>query len=374
MMNVKQKLCAAVLVGLGVVGSGAALRAAEFGANTPYYEDDALLDVTEWFDGNDYNPTDEAWWRIDDENYDAAKDTSGDRDSDWYGYTARDDNDWYYDYYDPYPYHYYDNDNNGLYDYGSRYYDYDNDGISDAFVSYSDWDGDGFYEDYDYYSFADTGTDQQKQQAKDQSAKESKQQTVTGKIEKTKMVKVRGGKQHVVVAIKPESGAQDKPLIVDLGNADDLKDTNPKLGDTITAKGPKAMVGETGVVLAKSFETNGKTMEVNRNPRVMDGKVLSTHKAKIRGNEHLMAMVEIKQKDKTHKVAVDLGQADRLKLDIKKDSSLTFSGFPVKVKDKPLIVAQMVMQDDKLVQINRQPTNPGDKAQPAASSSNGEKK
>lgn len=39
----------------------------EFGANTPFYEDDAWYDVSEWFDGNDYNPTDEAIGRWDDE-------------------------------------------------------------------------------------------------------------------------------------------------------------------------------------------------------------------------------------------------------------------------------------------------------------------
>jgi hypothetical protein len=157
-------------------------------------------------------------------------------------------------------------------------------------------------------------------------------------------------------------------VIADLGNADDLKQVNPKLGDTITAKGPRAMVGKQPIILAKSFEANGQTTQINRNPREITGKVLSTHKTKVRGNEHLMAMVETKQNEKTHKIAVDLGQADRLKMDVKKDSSLTFSGFPVKVKGKPLIVAQSIKQDDKLVQINRQPSNPADQAQPAAGS------
>src|SRR5687768_5647545 len=128
MKSVKRLLSCAVVAGLGTFGPGIPAYAAEFGDRSAYYEDDGLLDITEWFDGNDYNPTDEAWWRWDDETYQAAKDTSGDRDNDgWYGYTARDDNDWYYDYYDPYPYSYYDYDNNDLYDYGSRYYDYDND-------------------------------------------------------------------------------------------------------------------------------------------------------------------------------------------------------------------------------------------------------
>ena len=358
MRNLKRRLCgAALIVGLGTVGSGARLHAAEVGDGTPYYEDDGWLDVTEWFDGNDYNPTDEAWWRWDDETYEAREDVSGDTDSDgWYGYTTRDDDDWYYDYYDPSPYTYYDHDDNDLYDYGSRYYDYNNDGIYDAYALYSDWDGDGLYEDYNYYPFTDTGTDQQRKQGQKQVARESRQQSVTGQIQKTKLVKVRGGKQHVVVAIQPQQqqGQKDQVLIADLGNADDLKDLNPKLGNTITVKGPKAQVGKQAVILANSVELNGKTKQVNRDPRSITGKVLDTHKTKVRGTEHLMAMVETTQKDKTHKIAVDLGPAGQLKTDINKGSNLTFSGFPVKVKDKSLMLAQSVRKDDKFIQINRQ--------------------
>ncbi|HEV7299917.1 MAG TPA: hypothetical protein VGN72_11180 [Tepidisphaeraceae bacterium] len=34
-----------------------------------YYEDNHWLDITEWFDCNNYNPIDESWWRWDDEPY-----------------------------------------------------------------------------------------------------------------------------------------------------------------------------------------------------------------------------------------------------------------------------------------------------------------
>ena len=373
MRNVKQLCCAALIVGLGAFGSRATVHAAEFGANSPYYEDDSWLDVTEWFDGNDYNPTDEAWWRWDDETYQSSKDTSGDRDSDgWYGYTNRDDNDWYYDYYDPTPFTYYDNDSNGVYDYGSRYYDYDNDGTYDAFASYSDWDGDGFYEDYDYYSFTDTGTSQQREQAQKQVGRESRQQTVTGKIQQTKLVNVRGGKQHVVVAIQPQQQKEQngQPVVADLGRAEDLKDMNPKVGNQITVKGPKAQVGKQAVILAKSVESGGQTKQVNRDARSIAGKVLSTHKTKVRGKEHLMAMVETKQNDKTHKIAVDLGPADKLRADISKGSSVTISGFPVKVKDKSLMMARWIKQGDQFVQINRQPAQ-ADGAQPAGNKEQG---
>jgi hypothetical protein len=351
-------------VALFVGAGGSRLSAAEFGDNSPYYEDDGLLDITEWFDGNDYNPTDETWWRWDDETYQAAKDTGLDVDNDgWYGYTARDDNDWYYDYYDPYVYTYYDFNNDYLYDFGTRYYDYDNDGLYDAYATYSDWNGDGLYEDYDYYTFAAVGTDKQQQAAKEQVNRESRQQTVTGPIQKTKLVTVRGGKKHLVVAIQPQQqgqaaqqqGQKDQLLIADLGDADDLKDINPKLGDKITVQGPRAQVGKQMIVLANSFEINGKKNQVNRSPRSITGNVVDTHKTKVRGKEHLMAMVEATQQGKTHKIAVDFGPVDQLKMDITKGSTLTFSGFPVKVKDKRMMVAQTVKKDDRVVQINRQP-------------------
>ena len=285
MKAVKRLWTAALIGGLGI-GGGATLHAQEFGADSRYYEDDALLDVTEWFDGNDYNPTDEAWWRWDDETYQARKDVSGDQDSDGtFGYTARDDNDWFYDYYDPYTYRYNDVDADGVYDYGSRYYDYDNDGIYDAFVSYSDWDDDGLYEDYNYYSFADTSNPQQRQQAKSQAARESRDQRVTGEIQRTKSVQVRGGTQHLVASIQPQQQSQQQQqqqgqgqmLIIDLGRMQDLKNINPKVGDTITVTGPPAQVGKQSVVLAKSVEMNGQTTQINRSPRQFNGKVLKTH-------------------------------------------------------------------------------------------------
>lgn len=354
-MKSKQMIYAAV-VGMCAFGW---THAAEFGAATPYYEKDGWLDISEWFDGNDYNPTDETWWRWDDETYEFAEDTGTDVDSksardNWYGFADRDDNDWFYDYYNPYPYSYYDSDDNDLYEHGVAYYDYDDDGLYDAYATYSDWDDDGLYEDYDYYSFTDTGTDEQRQRAQGQVAKESRQQKVTGKIQKTKLVQVRENKKHVVVAIQPQ-GKQAKTVVADLGSADDLKEINPKLGDQITVVGPKANVGKQSIVLANSLELNGKKTKIDRNPRSMTGEVVSTHKSAVRGQQHLMAMVETSHEGKPRKVAVDLGPADRLKTEIKKGTSLTFSGFPMKVEGKLMMMAQTIYQGDKVVQINRRP-------------------
>ncbi|HEV7300649.1 MAG TPA: hypothetical protein VGN72_14890 [Tepidisphaeraceae bacterium] len=356
----------ALLASIGAFGAGRSANAAEFGASTPYYEDDGWLDITEWFDGNDYNPTDEAWWRWDDEQYSAAKDTAGDSDSDsWYGYDTADDNDnWYYDRYDSGAYNSYANDEDGVYTYDSRYYDYDNDGAYDAYVTYADWNADGVYDDYNYYSFGSAGTQQQQQHAQSEAARESRAQAISGPIQKMKLVQVRDG-QNVVVTIQH----QDKPMIVDLGRADAIKDLNLKLGNEITVRGPKAQVGKQSIVLARSLEAQGQTKQINRQGRQLEGKVLSTHKAKIRGTQHLIAMVDAQRQgnDKRSKVAVDLGPADKLKMDISKDASITFTAVPVKVQDKRLLFAQSVTMNGNTAQIDRRGRQ-GNNAQPAAGS------
>lgn len=351
MRTLKRFCCAAILVSFGAFGAAQG-KAAEFGDYTPYYEDDGWLDITEWFDGNDYNPTDETWWRWDDEVYQASQDTGTDSDSDsWFGYTSRGDNDWYYDYYDPYVYTYYDRDRDDLYEYGSRYYDFDNDGLYDAFASYSDLDGDGLYDDYDFYSFSDNKSGKQ-QKSQKQVARNSKSQTITGEVQQAKLVKVRGGDQHLVVSIKPQQG--QKAVVADLGKVENLKNSKPNIGEKITIKGLNAQVGDHTVILAQSLDGKGQKVQIDRNPRTITARVLDTHKAKIRGQEHLIAMVQPAQKDKNQKMAVDLGRANQLKVNLNKGDTLAFRGFAVKVKDKPLFMAQSVQRGDEFVQINRQ--------------------
>jgi|GEM_PF-1431090 len=357
-----------IAAALATAAAPAIAQDKEFGDRTPYYEDDALLDVTEWFDGNDYNPTDEAWWRWDDETYDRNEDVSGDRDAGTgYGYTTRDDNDWYYDYYDPTAYSWTTEPQNGLYASGTRYFDLDNDGTYDAMSTFYDRNADGTYENYQFYSFTDAQatanqpksnqpkTSQPQALVKQDDARASRERSVTGTIDKVKTVKVRGGTEHLVAAVTPrdQQDQSAKPTMIDLGAADKFPKAAPKAGDTITAKGPRAQFGEHLVLLATSVEMEGNTVKVDRSPRVINAKVLDTHETTIRGRAHRMAMVETSQKGKTHKVAVDLGPANTLGTDIREGSQLAFTGFPVKVKDRPLFIAQSIQKDGRTIPINR---------------------
>jgi hypothetical protein len=69
--------------------------------------------------------------------------------------------------------------------------------------------------------------------------------------------------------------------------------------------------------------------------------------------------------DKRSKVAVDFGQADKLKMDISKDSSITFTAVPVKVQDKRLLFAQSVTMNGSTAQIDGRGQQ-GNNAQPAS--------
>jgi hypothetical protein len=259
-----------------------------------------------------------------------------------YGYSTVDDNDWFYDYYDtPYSYSY----SSGYYPYGSSYYDYNYDGYYDAQASYYDSDGDGSYDSYDYYTFTDTSEPDQQKKMKDEAPKSSKEQTLSGKILNIKEVQTKGGK-HTVVQVQQA----DKKTVADLGKVKDLQSLNLKEGDQISVKGLMSMVGEKMVVMGRSIDAAGKQMEISRERNKITGTILDSRKVTVRGIERQLAMVDV---PKRGKVAVDLGAADKLKMDISKGKELVFSGLPVKFKGKALMMAQSVHRDEKTVQIMR---------------------
>jgi hypothetical protein len=316
-MKIQQAFCIAALFGLAGSGCGKTAPTTKAvssgGGATPYYDEG----VTEWLDSNG-NPVAAEWWVRDD-----SKSAGGAADADgWYGYTDG-KGDWFYDYYDP--------------------------------------NGDGIYDDYVYETFTDAGTDKQKGDAKGQRAKESRDQKVTGTVQKVKEVAVRGGRKHLVVGV--QAGDAKDLVAADLGPTDGLKDATPKAGDKVTVTGPKATVGQQTVVLAKSFELNGKTKQVSRSAQTLMGKVVSTKKGKAGGVEHLLATVETKAKDKSVTVPVDLGRADRFKKELATGDTVTVTGFAVKVNDKPLFMAQTVDMGGQVTDIDRKPA-------PAASGDN----
>ena len=275
-----------------------------------------------------------------------------------YGYDELyEDDDWYYDYYDEGYAGYFDEGDDGLYDYSYRYYDYDNDGLYDAYTAFYDWDEDGLYEDSDYYAFNEAATGQQQQaqqqQAQQQQPQSARQQTVSGRIQAIKQVSVRDT-QHIVVRIKRSEG---KTVTADLGPVDELYLYDLGVGDPISVRGPVSSVGKAKVLVAQWMKANGETTEIERQRRSYGGQIASTKKVTVRGRQHLIAMVKTNRSGR--KRVADLGPAKSLQLQLKQGDSVTMEAVPVKVQNQKMLLAQSVSHDGKTVQIDRRKTNSG---------------
>ena len=141
-------------------------------------------------------------------------------------------------------------------------------------------------------------------------------------------------------------------MFVDLGRADDLQDWDLKEGDQIAVSGLKTHVGDKTVLLAQSVKSGNNSTKIDRQRQKIEGQVASTHKTKIRGRQHLIAMLKPNgQQD--DKLAVDLGPADKLKVEVKEGTKLTFRGVPVKVNNRKLMMAQAVQDQGEWKQIDR---------------------
>ncbi len=336
----------------GAIALGAALAAPasvladEFGSNTPYYEDDAWYDVSEWFDGNDYNPTDEAIGRWDNETFSFADNVnSSDNDNflNWgdYGYRDQSASDGFYDYYD---------DGYGQWDdkYYSSYYDTDDDGVYDAYASYEDTDGDGTYEDFEYYAFDSQtrGQDEARRQAESmQKQMRSTAMKVSGKVQSTKMVNVRD-RVHLIATVDQSSG---NSMAVDLGPNQTI--TQLFQGDQLTAEGHVLNIGNKPVLVAKNATMANGSIEIDRNGKKYQGTVEMKKTVSVRGTDHQLVKVKTTN-NKT--MMVDMGPTSNLDASLDEGAQVTVQGVPVKVKDRVILMARQVMTDGTKIKIQRE--------------------
>jgi hypothetical protein len=321
--------------------------------DTPYYEDDAWYDISEWFDGNDYNPTDEVAGRWDDEVYSAEDDTGSDQDNDtWYGYDTRtgdNDDNWFYDYYDYFPYSGERNTRRaqGNYDYTSAYYDFDGDGYYDAYSYGVDQDSDGRFDSVGYYSFNDAGRNGERQ-ARKSSRNSSQVEQVSGTIERIKNVHV-GNRQHILLEVRDEQGQN---TFVDVGRGMKLKDVTLEKGNHIDARGPKVKVGQRSVVIAQQITSEGRSTEIDRSGKTYRGEIAGTRTQRIRGvNRRLVILMNPETRTKR---IVDLGPADKLNLDLQEGDQVSVTGVPVKIGNRRLVLANRINANDQQVSIDRQ--------------------
>ena len=306
------------------------------------YEDDAWWDITEWLDGNDYNPTDEKVGVWDDEVYGNGEQYE------WYGNDdVSTDDDWYYDWNDGTYRSYTSSPGSSTYSYSTVYYDYDNDGAFDAYYGYSDLDNDGYYDGATYVAIG-TFSPEGKQQSDMSEARSSKSKSSStkreecqGTIQSTKTVKVRGD-EHTVAKVEKADG---KTVIVDLGRTSELHGVKLGEGTKISLNGPMSMVGDHKVLLAQEVELDGKKVEIDRHPLTIKGEVQDQRTVKLRDQEQLMAVVEVEHDGEQRDWLVDLGTASKLSTKDLKGKQIEVSGVPAEKDGRHLILARSVTID-----------------------------
>ncbi len=292
------------------------------------YEDDAWYDVSEWFDGNDYNPTDEAIGRWDDEKFDYYdKQISADNDNDHEQVDAVE----FYgeDYNDGYA-RYYDENRDGMYERMSRYHDTDGDYLNDSYATYRDDDGDGMYDTYDFSEIAGKNAVHSSNVAQTtQAGLSGKAHTVSGVVKETKFVN-RLGEASFLALVNSDNGSY---TWVDFGT----DGTTLQLfdGDSLTVFGPMTKRGEKQVLVATMLERDGKQRAIERMGRRYTGTVQSTRTATVKGEQHLVA--KIKTLD-GKMLTIDLGDNSQTQ-DLKDGSKLNVTGVPVKLGERVVLIA-----------------------------------
>lgn len=297
---------------------------------TSKQEDDAWYDVSEWFDGNDYNPTDEAIGRWDNERFSYNDNrNSGDADNDD---EAVDSKSYYGDHHDD-GYAWFSDDNkDNRYESYSRNYDTTGDGLYNGRANFRDDDNDGVYDKYSYRSYDNNPESRQrgetlaKNELKDA---RSDRHSVSGKVTKTDMVK-----EHGDISLIAKINSQDgQEVCVNFGsNATDLQIFK---GDTITVSGPMTKVGDKKVLLATELELKGENRQIERSGRSYTGTVKSTRNAKMGDKQRNVAKIKT---DDGKMLTVDLGDSvsgQRLS----EGDKVTVTGVPVRAGDRVVLVA-----------------------------------
>ncbi len=292
------------------------------------YEDDAWYDITEWFDGNDYNPTDEAIGRWDNEKfeyYDQQSSTDDDNDGDFV-----DAQEFYGQDYDDGYARYYDQDRDGNYERMSRYHDTDGDYLNDSYANYRDEDGDGMYDTHDISEFAGKHAVHQSNVAQTtQKGLSGKAHQISGTVKETKMVQ-RVGYVALLAHVQADDG---ESIWVDFGTAGTLLQLFQ--GDSLTVSGPITKRGNKQVLVATTLERDGTQRAIERTGRRYTGTVQSTKQAQVQGQPHLMAKLKT---DDQKMLTVDLGKP-RSDRKLEKGTELTVTGVPVKVGDRVVLIA-----------------------------------
>ena len=288
------------------------------------YEDDAWYDVSEWFDGNDYNPTDEAIGRFDDETFqyrpgndDSDNDQGFLADSDLYGNDYRED----------YVYHR-DEDRDGTYERRQRYIDTDNDGLVDSYNVDRDDNTNGMYDSTQSYALNRPDSPRNDGRIADQKQSSSRSTTIAGEVAET-MMTATNGDYRTLAKVKTDEGEM---VTVDLGpHSQGIQIFD---GDSITVIGPMTQRGNQTVLIAQEVQYKGETRLIARGGRTYSGTIESLKDVTVGDQTHTRAKLKT---DDGRMLTVDMGPSDDHR-DLREGQSVNVTGVPMKLDDRVLLI------------------------------------
>ncbi len=178
-----------------------------------------------------------------------------------------------------------------------------------------------------------------------------------GKVEKTREVEVLTGRDtvHYVVRMKVDENAV-RDWIVDLGPKERLK-VSVKEGDAITVLGRRISVGiYDNVLLATRVSKRGEVQQITRSQssyRDVRGKIDKVIEVSSKATRKTHRVVRI-QTRQGKRMVVDLGDRDNLKgMELAPGTTITVEGRQVRVKGRPIVMAERVVSGDKERKIDR---------------------
>lgn len=317
-----------------------------------YWEDDAWWDVTEWFDGNDVNSTNEAGFELDPQSSEIGEDpilTEGIEGYDaWYGFDGLNpENDWFYDFYDDGYSVFWEPTTSGVYRYSSSYHDYDGDGFYDAFYSYNDLDGDGRIEDVKFTVFDDVSDRDRTRSDEVARARSSAKRLVIGKIAQTKQVSTRNAK-HLVVHLQL---AEQDPIAVDVGAVRQSDGLDLTVGAVLEAHGPIVEFGGKPLMFAERVVRDGEVHEVSREGLPVEGDLIDLQTTQVAGREHTVAMLSALPRG--NRWLVDLGPSAALDTELEQGDRIVVRGVPCRKDRKRVLMANKLHHGSRTEYIDR---------------------
>jgi hypothetical protein len=261
--------------------------------------------------------------------------------------TANKDDDWYYDYYDYGVGRYFAAQPKSTWaGYGYYWYDSDFDGVYDVYYDMYDKDNDGVADELEHYRFKEAQTSRkQSDDSDDWRAPPSAQEIVVqGEIMAVKKGSVRGS-EYLVVHVQSSENAT---TAVDLGPADRVN-VDPKVGDTISATGHMANIGDKQILVADRFELNSESVDVSRQGQPTTGTIVETRTVAMRDEDHMLVVLEV---DGRHHL-IDVGPKANLEVELTPKSQLTVFGVPVEIRGTQMLMASELEYNDRRLPIAR---------------------